>query len=134
MNHEVLLVYDGECPVCRNYCRFVRLRNSVGELRLVDAREPGETMELINARGLDIDEGMVLITGETLYYGSDAIHALALMSSRSGFFNRFNYWLLSNRRMAHLLYPFFRSCRNLLLKTMRKSRINTLGIEGNERF
>ena len=40
---EILLVYDKQCPLCDNYCRMVRLRESVGELRLIDAREGGRS-------------------------------------------------------------------------------------------
>lgn len=37
MTREVLLVYDEQCPFCDAYCRAVRIRESVGVLRLVDA-------------------------------------------------------------------------------------------------
>jgi hypothetical protein len=32
---EILLVYDKECPLCDAYRRMVRIRESVGTLRLV---------------------------------------------------------------------------------------------------
>lgn len=57
---EILLVYDKECPVCDAYCRMVRTRESVGTLRPVNARDAGAIMDEITAKGLDIDEGMVL--------------------------------------------------------------------------
>src|SRR6187551_494503 len=85
---EILLVYDKECPVCNAYCQMTRIRKSVGELRLIDAREPGSVMDEITRLGWDIDQGMVLKVDDNLYYGSDAIHALSLMSSQSGIFNR----------------------------------------------
>ena len=66
---DVLLVYDGECPACDNYCRVVRIREDVGRLVIVDAREDTPIMREITAAGLDIDEGMVLKLGERLYYG-----------------------------------------------------------------
>lgn len=39
-SREILLVYDEECPLCDAYCRMIRVRESVGVLRLVNAREP----------------------------------------------------------------------------------------------
>lgn len=33
---DVWLVYDGECPVCKTYCKYIRIREAVGNLRLVD--------------------------------------------------------------------------------------------------
>ena len=131
---EILLVYDKQCPLCDNYCRMVRIRESVGELRLIDAREGGVVMDEITARGWDIDQGMVLKVGDQLYYGSDAIHALALISSRSGIFNRFNFWLFKSRRLSHFFYPVLRFFRNLLLKLLGRTKINNLKLENNARF
>ncbi|HEX5057621.1 MAG TPA: DCC1-like thiol-disulfide oxidoreductase family protein [Gammaproteobacteria bacterium] len=131
---EILLVYDKECPVCDNYCRVVRIREGVGDLRLVDAREHTEVLREITALGWDIDQGMVLKMGGRLYYGSDAIHALALISSRSGFFNRINFWIFKSRRLSAVLYPVLRSCRDLLLKLLGVTKINNLGKPGNEKF
>lgn len=56
----IWLVYDHDCPVCRTYCKYVRIRDTVRRLRLVDARQPGALMDEITAAGLDIDQGMVL--------------------------------------------------------------------------
>ena len=68
------LVYDGECPLCSAWCKHARVREAVGELVLVDAREPGPLMDEITALGLDIDQGMVLKFRDVLYYGPDDPH------------------------------------------------------------
>ncbi|MGI9260175.1 MAG: DCC1-like thiol-disulfide oxidoreductase family protein [Gammaproteobacteria bacterium] len=135
MNEDpILLVYDEQCPACDQYCRLVRIRDSVGELRLIDARESSEIMGEITALGLDIDQGMVVKIREQIYYGADAIHVLALMSSRSGFFNRLNYWTFRSKPISRVLYPILRSCRNLQLKMLGKTKINNLDLYDNERF
>ena len=131
---QILLVYDKQCPLCDSYCQLVRIRQSVGELTIVDAREQSAIMDEITALGLDIDQGMVLKMGDQLFYGADAIHALALISSRSGLFNRFNYWLFKSRTLSRLLYPLLRFFRNLLLKLLGKTRINNLEIPHNDSF
>jgi predicted DCC family thiol-disulfide oxidoreductase YuxK len=130
----IILVYDKECPACDNYCQMVRIREDIGELMLVDAREPTPIMDEITALGWDIDQGMVLKIGNRLYYGAEAIHALALISSRSGVFNRLNYWLFKSKWLSHLFYPILRSLRNLLLKILRKTKINNLGFNNNNYF
>jgi predicted DCC family thiol-disulfide oxidoreductase YuxK len=131
---EILLIYDRECPLCDAYCRMVRIREVAGTLRLVNARDAGAVMDEITARGHDIDQGMVLKVGDVLYYGADAIHALALISSPSGAFNRINYWLFRSGGRSRILYPVLRFFRNLLLKLLRKTKINNLRREQNERF
>jgi len=135
MSHsEILLVYDKECPACNAYCQIVRIRESVGDLKIVDARENSEVLKEITAQGLDIDQGMVLKMGEQLYYGADAIHALALISNRSGLLNRLNYWMFKSKTLSSLIYPMLRFFRNLLLKTLGKTKINNLGTIGNDKF
>lgn len=134
MSEPILLVYDKDCPACKAYSQLVRIRQSVGELQLVNAREDSGVMRELTARGLDIDQGMVLLIGNSTYYGSDAIYMLSLLSSRSGIFNRLNYHLFKSRRVAKVLYPLLRGCRNMLLKLMRKRKINNLGLPGNDRF
>lgn len=136
MSHagKIVLVYDKECPACDNYCRLVRIREDIGEIVLLDAREPSAILDEVTALGWDIDQGMVLKMDSQLYYGADAIHALALISSRSGFFNRVNYWVFKSSRLSHIFYPLLRFLRNLLLKLLGKTKINNLGFDNNARF
>jgi predicted DCC family thiol-disulfide oxidoreductase YuxK len=131
---EILVVYDKECPVCDAYCHTVDIPKSVGELRLVNAREDRAVMGDITRRGLDIDQGMVVKADGVLYYGADAIRVLAEMSSPDGLFGGINRWLFTSKRRSEILYPAFRSARNLLLKMLRKTKINNLNFRENSRF
>jgi hypothetical protein len=63
-----------------------------------------------------------------------AIHALSLMSSKSGAINRINHWIFKSRSRARLLYPVLRPARNLLLKALRKTKINNSRLVGNDWF
>lgn len=130
----IFLVYDRQCPACDYYCNLARIRADVGELKLIDAREGGPLVEEITRAKFDIDQGMVLKVGAQLYYGSDAIHALSLMSTRTGLFNRLTYWIFRSRFLSHILYPVLRFFRNLLLKALGRTKINNLELPGNERF
>ncbi len=114
----IYVVYDDDCPFCRNYCKYVRLKENVGNLHLVDARKELELMNEITKMGLDIDQGMVLKIDARIYYGADAIHILSLLSSRSGIFNRINYYIFNSEKASKILYPFLRDCRSLALKVM----------------
>ena len=131
---EILLIYDKECPACDTYCQIVKIRETVGNLKIIDAREKSKVLEEITELGLDIDQGMVLKMGGQFYYGSDAIHALALISSRSGLLNLINYWIFKSKSASSWVYPVLRLFRNLLLKMLGKTKINNLGAPDNERF
>jgi hypothetical protein len=91
-------------------------------------------MDEITAEELDIDQGMVLIVGDRMYYGVDAIHALAIMGTRSGVFNRVAYWCFRSRAVSRILYPTLRAGRNLLLKILGRTKINNLRRDNNDRF
>lgn len=118
------LIYDGDCPVCSAYVRFVRLRESVGEVRLINARDGGAEVEALKRQSIDFDEGMVLLYDDRIYHGSDCIHMLALLSTNSGWFNRFNAAIFKSERASRLLYPVLRAGRNLLLRLLGKSKIH----------
>jgi predicted DCC family thiol-disulfide oxidoreductase YuxK len=131
---ELLLVYDTECMACDNYCQMVRIRESVGQLKLISARENSPVLKELTEAGLDIDQGMVLKMGNELYYGADAMHMLSLIGTRVGIFNRLNYWLFRSKQRSQVLYPVLRFFRNLLLKVRGRTKINNLGKHNNERF
>ncbi len=131
---QLSLVYDKQCPACDYYCQLVRINETVASLTLIDARQNDPIMEKITAQGFDIDQGMVLVIDDTLYYGADAIQALALMSSQSGIFNRLNYQIFKYPIIAKNLYPLLRYGRNILLKLLGKTKINNLNLENNQHF
>jgi predicted DCC family thiol-disulfide oxidoreductase YuxK len=123
---DAWLVYDGECPVCKTYCKYIRIRDAVGNLQLVDARAPSLLMDEITAAGLDIDQGMVLKFKDAIYYGADAIHVLTLLSTPSGIFNRINYYAFSTKLGAKIFYPLGKAFRRLLLTMLRIQYIKNL--------
>lgn len=118
-----VLVYDGECPVCSAYVRFVRFRESVGDVALVNARDGGEIVETILAQNLDLNEGMVLWYGGRFYHGSDCIHMLAILSGESGTLNRLNAVIFRQPTLAKVLYPLLRFGRNSLLWILGRSKL-----------
>ena len=122
----MVLVYDGECPVCSSYVRMLRIRASLGELELVNARDDSDIVTEITAQGIDLDNGMALKIDDQLYVNSETIHALALISSRSGVFNQLNYWIFKSKWRSRLLYPLLRFGRRCLLRSLGKQDLNNV--------
>ncbi len=120
------LVYDDECPVCRAYCTNISLKDSERPLVLIDARKGGALMDEITARGLDIDEGMVVKIGDDLHYGSDAIHILAQHTKPAGFMGRMNQTLFRHKFLSTVLYPAGKQARNLVLYLLGIEKIGNL--------
>lgn len=119
-----VLVYDGACPVCSQYVRYVRIRASAGELLLVNARDGGPWVERVVQEGLDLDEGMVLFYGGRAYHGVDCVHMLALLSTNLGAFNRLNALAFSRPALARVSYPVMRAGRNLLLRLLGRPKLH----------
>lgn len=122
---ENWLVYDGECPFCSAYVQLLRIRENVGPLPLINARDGGPEVSEISEAGLDLDEGMVLKFSGRLYHGNDCIHALAMLSQPKGFFNRINSWVFRSKTRSRLLYPILRAGRNFLLRALGRQKISS---------
>ncbi|MAM61595.1 DCC1-like thiol-disulfide oxidoreductase family protein [Maritimibacter sp. UBA3975] len=118
------IVYDGECPFCSRYVAMLRLREAAGPVELVNAREDHPAVTRVMAAGFDLDKGMALIDGDTIHYGDDCIHRLALMSTNSTLFNRLNARIFRSPRVAKLLYPVLKTGRNVTLALMGRRKIS----------
>src|SRR4249920_2716406 len=116
--HGIVVVYDGDCPVCSSYVRHIRLRRSVGRVSLIDARDGGTWVDRIRAAKLDLDEGMVVFYGGRFYHGADALNVMAMLSTRSGAFNSLAAAAFAKPAVARILYPGLRAGRNLLLRLL----------------
>lgn len=126
MSGAATLIYDGECPFCSAYVRMYRVRDAAGGLELVDARTAPEWRARLHALGYDLDAGMVLAMGDRFYHGPDALHALALMGSPSGLFNRINAVLFRSARLSKFAYPALRAGRNAALRLLGRGRIGAM--------
>jgi len=121
---EIAIVYDGQCPFCQQYTRLMRIRSSAGEVRLIDARSDDPLVAEVVRRGYDLDHGMVVSMDDNIYHGAEAMHVLAMLSTRAGWFNRFSYYIFRSKRIAAFLYPMLRAGRNLVLRLLGHKLIN----------
>jgi predicted DCC family thiol-disulfide oxidoreductase YuxK len=120
---EAVVVYDRECPFCSRYVAMLRLREAVGPLRLVNARDPDPLVASLRRQGYDLDQGMVLLYGGRTYHGADCMTMLALLSSPVGGFNRLNAAVFRSPTASRLLYPVLRAGRAAVLRLLGRTRI-----------
>ena len=50
------IVYDGDCPVCRAYSQYARLRSTFDTVSLVNVREQPRLAAILYAHGIDLDD------------------------------------------------------------------------------
>ena len=118
-----LIIYDGDCMLCHSYVRMVRLREAIGEVETLDARSGDPRLAQYWAQGYDLNDGMLFVHRDKLYFGAEAVHVLALLCTPSGVFNRLNAWIFSSRAMAVMAYPFLRLGRSVALFSKRKGQM-----------
>ncbi len=123
---DIWIVYDGQCPFCTRYMLLYRIRELFDRVQLIDARSDDPLVRELSEAGFDLNEGMVVKWDGKIYYGSDAMHMLALLGSDLSLFNRLNRWLFSRQRLAHMLYPFFVGSRKLTLRILGRPPIENL--------
>jgi predicted DCC family thiol-disulfide oxidoreductase YuxK len=118
------IIYDGACPFCSLYVRHLRIRAALGSVYLVNARENHRVVCQVKAAGYDLNDAMALVIGDNIDVGPDCLWKLALMTTRSGVFNRFNAVVFSSRRLSRLIYPLLRWSRNTALHLMGRPGIS----------
>jgi len=113
---RIVVIYDGDCPLCSTYIRMTRLSKAVGRPTLVNARERPELVRALAENGVNLDAGMAVYYQGRVYVGSDAVHLLALLTTPVDLANRLAAAVLGRQNLARGLYPFLRAGRNLLLR------------------
>jgi hypothetical protein len=122
--NEAWLVYDGDCPFCSRYVRYVRFRDAVGKVDLVNAREGGPLVDEMVGAGLNLDQDMVLKMGGRLSWCG-----LHQCGGPAG--ERFRCLQSDQRRrlplatLPRLLYPVLRAGRNAVLRGLGWAKIRT---------
>ncbi len=134
LSKGVWFVYDGDCPICTLAAQSLRIKEAVGPLRLVNAREETKHplyLEILDQR-IDLDEGMVLRYGGRNYHGRNALQMMAFLGSNRGWYNRMNALLFKSPAIARFLYPVMKLARNTLLKILGIPRLQNLEIRNKE--
>ncbi len=115
-SNTLYLIYDDECPLCRNTAHALNIKKAVGDLVLLNARESHPMVAAAYAKGFDPDVGIVVIYGDSYYFGADAAHFLALLNSSSSTLNSIGASLFKVKPFAKLLYPVVKTLRRLFIK------------------
>ena len=118
----VWFIYDGDCPICKRAAEAPQIKQSLGDLHLLDARIGGDhpLLVAVNNRGLNLDDGMVIFHGAQYFHGTAALEFMAVHGAPKGLFNHINRLLFRSKLFAATLYPLMCSGRNSLLKLRGK--------------
>lgn len=122
---DVVVVYDGECPFCRNFVALQKLRQNVGTVTLVDARDHLEDVGEAKRAGLDLDQGMLVFWRGNIYEGGDAVHILSALGAERGVFTALTRLAFSKAAVARGTYPALRAARNATLRLLGRRKLSS---------
>lgn len=117
------VIYDGQCPFCANFMQLYRLRENVGELELIDARQAPALVRELRAMGMEINGGMVVRWRGQYHFGADGMQLLATLGADQGIFGRLNHVLFHKESSATIWYPLLSAGRRLTLRLLRRKPI-----------
>jgi predicted DCC family thiol-disulfide oxidoreductase YuxK len=120
---RLVVVYDGDCPLCSSYVRRIRIAENVTQIDLLNARDHLALVESFRERGIEINRGMIVMVDEQLYYAEDALRVLAALSTSWGLCNRLSAFLFRSSRRASIFYPVMVVGRWTLLHMMGRRQI-----------
>ncbi|MCT0250485.1 DCC1-like thiol-disulfide oxidoreductase family protein [Synechococcus sp. CS-197] len=109
------LVYDGGCPFCRHFALRSELLGGIPDLVIRDGRSDHELRSMLRTRGYNISNGAVLMDGEQIWHGSEAIAMLCQNLTPSDPLLRILHGVFSDTRRANLLYPGLLAARQIAL-------------------
>lgn len=124
----VHILYDGACPFCTAFSRMVRLQENY-TVELVNAREPHPLVQAATDKGLDLDEGMIVVMDDQFHHGEEAMTRMALMTAKNGGLRRLVKWIFSSPQRSRFFYPALRAGRNFSLKILGHTQIENLAVD-----
>lgn len=114
-SHDPVLVFDGGCPFCRRFALLSELRGGLPGLGLRDGRADNELRRDLRRRGFDLNRGAVLLAGDQVLHGAEAIRWLCERMRPSDGLLRLMSSVLADPRRARGLYPLLLLARRLAL-------------------
>lgn len=119
---DARVVFDGQCPFCRAYVASLD-GNDNSRLNKINARCAPALVEQLDARDIDVNAGIVLLKGETIYQGAEALSVLARQYAAPNWFASLHHRLLRYRLVSLMIYPLLRAVRNVYLRLYKRGAI-----------
>ena len=109
------LVYDGGCPFCKAFALRTELKGGIPDLLIRDGRLENGLRNDLRQRGFNLSDGAVLMDGDQIWHGSEAISILCSELKPSDPLLALLNGLFRNSKRARLFYPGLLAARQLAL-------------------
>ena len=116
MENKLIFIYDGECPFCNHFAELLELKSNLNGIEIRDGRRNLSYLKELLKKGFDLDKGAILIKGEEILHGSEAINWICnQIKDPSDKLLEIIRLLFSSKERTSLFFPLLIWSRRLLL-------------------
>jgi predicted DCC family thiol-disulfide oxidoreductase YuxK len=116
--NQIIIFYDEECPFCKNYTNFLKLKNGF-DLKLIDARKSKIELENI-CKNLDINDGFIVVYENQCHQGAKALEFLNSAVDKTTILGKLHFFFAYENTFSKLLYKILFILRKFILFILRK--------------
>ena len=116
MDKEFTFIYDGKCPFCNHFAELLELKSKIKDISIIDGRKHLNLINYLLERGYDIDKGAILLNGDNIFHGAEAINTICnqINNPSSGLLIILSNIFKSNKR-TKFLFPLLVTARRFAL-------------------
>ena len=116
MKTDLTFIYDGECPFCNHFAELLEIKSKIKNISILDARKNQTITNSLLNKGYDIDKGAVLLKGDDIFHGAEAINTICnLINNPSGSLLKLLSNIFKSNKRTKLLFPFLVRARRFAL-------------------
>ena len=116
MNTNLTFIYDGECPFCNHFAELLELKSKINNFSTLDGRKNPNIINSLLKQGYDIDKGAILLSGDDIFHGADAINKICnKVNNPSGRLLKLLSNVFKSNKRTKLLFPLLLSARRFAL-------------------
>ena len=118
MTADLTFIYDGECPFCNHFAELLELKSKINNISILDGRKNKKIINSLLKKGYDIDKGAILLSGDDIFHGSEAINTICnKIENPSGRLLKLLSNVFKSNKRTKLLFPLLLRARRFALIT-----------------
>jgi len=123
MKKKIEIYYDGDCPFCTQFVVLSKLKKEY-EVSLYNLRNVPDKVNEFKEKSYDVNEGMIVIFDNEIYFGHKAVYLITNLSDKKFFLSKIYKTFFFNLTVTKYFYPILRFFRNITLKILGRKKIN----------
>ena len=109
-------IYDGECPFCNHFAELLEIKSKIKNIKILDGRKNPDLIKKLLRKGYDLDKGAILLRGDEIYHGSNAINLICKeIIHPSDKLLKILSLIFKSKERTNIIFPFLVRARRLAL-------------------